>query len=46
MVLMEKKYKIIIAVCVVVILGNIYAKFAVIGEQNYKIAVFQKVMSS
>ncbi len=43
---MEKKYKIILAVCVVVILGNIYAKFAVIDEQTYKIAVFQKVMSS
>lgn len=43
---MEKKYKIIIAVCIVVILGNIYAKFAVLDEQTYKIAVFQTVMSS
>lgn len=46
MVLMEKKYKIIIAVCVVVILGNIYAKFAVIEEQAYKIVLFQQVMSA
>lgn len=43
---MDKKYKIIIAVCVVIILGNIYAKFAILDEQTDKIAVFQKVMSA
>jgi Tfp pilus assembly protein PilO len=43
---MKKKYKIIIGVCIVVILGNIYGKFAVLDEQTYNIALFEKVMSA
>jgi len=43
---MEKKYSIIIAACVVVILGNIYAKFAVLDEQTEKILLSQKAMSA
>jgi Tfp pilus assembly protein PilO len=43
---MGKKYKIIIAVCIVIILGNIYAKFAILDEQVYSIILVQKEMSS
>lgn len=43
---MAKKYKILIAVCSVTILCNIFAIFSILDEQAYKILVLQKVLSA
>jgi Tfp pilus assembly protein PilO len=43
---MAKKYKILIAVCSIIIFCNIFAKFSILDEQVYKILVLQKVLSA
>lgn len=43
---MAKKYKILLAVCSVMILCNIFAKISILDDQAYKISLLQKVLSA